>query len=68
MSAQITKIEEALAHQTMLVEELNDVVAKQSEEIALLKRHVTMLVKRAAEEEAANQSGVVIGNEQPPHY
>ncbi len=68
MTDRITQLEEALAHQTKLVEELNDMVSTQTREIDLLKRQVKMLIQRAAEDEAANMSGVVVGNQKPPHY
>ena len=68
MTDPIIKLEEALAHQTHLVEELNDIVAQQSKEIELLKRQVTILIKRAADEEAANPSSVSFGDQPPPHY
>ena len=68
MTDRMTQLEETLAHQTHLVEELNDIVAEQANEIDLLKRQVTILIKRAAEEEAANQSGIVVGDQPPPHY
>ena len=68
MTDRITQLEETLAHQTHLVEELNDIVAAQAKEIDMLKRQVTILIKRAAEEEAANQSGVAFTDQPPPHY
>ncbi|MBT8460122.1 MAG: SlyX family protein, partial [Boseongicola sp.] len=51
-----------------VVDELNDVVARQAEEITLLTRRVAMLMEREAMREADGSGGVVIGNERPPHY
>lgn len=68
MTDRITVLEETLAHQTHLVEELNDIVAAQANEIGLLKRQVTILIRRMAEEEADSQSGIIVGDQPPPHY
>ncbi|MBT8415514.1 MAG: SlyX family protein [Boseongicola sp.] len=62
------EIEERLAHLERVVDELNDVVARQAEEIAVLTRRVAMLMEREAMREADGSGGVVIGNERPPHY
>ncbi|NNL17960.1 MAG: SlyX family protein [Boseongicola sp.] len=62
------EIEERLAHLERVVDELNDVVARQAEEITLLTRRVAMLMEREAMREADGSGGVVIGNERPPHY
>jgi len=64
----ITRLEEALAHQSALVEELNDVVTRQAAEIDLLNRRVSMLMQRAAEQEADNLSGAPLADQRPPHW
>ena len=64
----ITRLEEALAHQSALVEELNDVITKQAAEIDLLNRRVSMLMQRAAEQEADNLSGAPLADQSPPHW
>lgn len=62
------EIEERLAHLERVVDDLNDVVARQAEEIVVLTRRVAMLMEREAMREADGSGGVVIGNERPPHY
>lgn len=62
------KLEEQIAHLTKTVEDLSDVIARQDTELVLLKRRVQMLMEREADREASSGGGVVIGNEQPPHY
>lgn len=62
------EIEEQLAHLERVVDELNDVVARQAEEMAVMTRRVAMLMEREAMREADGSGGVVIGNERPPHY
>ena len=64
----ITRLEEALAHQSALVEELNDVITKQAAEIDSLNRRVSMLMQRAAEQEADNLSGAPLADQRPPHW
>ena len=64
----ITRLEEEIAHLRRHAEELSEVVRLQSDEIATLTRRVEMLLKRAAEQEAAGAGGVVLSDERPPHY
>ncbi len=62
------EIEERLAHLERVLDEVNDVVARQADEIVVLTRRVAMLMEREAMREADGSGGVVIGNERPPHY
>jgi len=62
----VTQIEEKLAHLERLVDDLNEVVARQDAEIARLKMQVAVLIEREAGREA--DGGVVLGDERPPHY
>ena len=62
------ELEEKIAHLTRTVDDLSDVVARQSEEIVALNRRVHMLMQREAEREAQGSGGVVLGDERPPHY
>ena len=64
----LTRLEEHLAHQNTLVEELNEVVTEQRVEIDLLNRRVAMLLQRAAEQEADNLSGAPLADQRPPHW
>ena len=64
----ITRLEEALAHQSALLEELNEVITGQTTEIDLLNRRVAMLMQRAAEHEADNLSGAPMADQKPPHW
>ncbi|MBV1896608.1 MAG: SlyX family protein [Rhodobacteraceae bacterium] len=61
-------IEEKLAHLTRTVDDLNEIVARQQDEIDTLTRRVHMLMQREGEREAQDSGGVVIGDERPPHY
>lgn len=62
------QIEERIAHLTRTVEDLSDVIARQQDEIDTLTRRVQMLMHREGEREAAQGSGVVMGDERPPHW
>lgn len=62
------EIEERLAHLERVLDEVNEVVARQADEISVLTRRVAMLMEREAMREADGSGGVVIGNERPPHY
>jgi len=62
------RIEEELAFLRTISEDLSDMVARQDREIETLRRRVDLLMQRAAEAEAESGSGVVLGDERPPHY
>ena len=68
LESRLTSLEEHLAHQNSLVEELNEVVVEQRKEIELLNRRVAMLMQRAAEQEADNTSGAPLADQKPPHW
>lgn len=64
----MSKLEEDIAHLTRTIEDLSDVVARQSDEIAILTRRVHMLMQREGERDASQSGGIVVGDERPPHY
>ena len=66
--SRLTSLEEHLAHQSTLVEELNEVIVEQRKEIDLLNRRVSMLMQRAAEQEADSMSGAPLADQRPPHW
>ncbi len=61
------QMEERIAHLTRAVDDLSDVVARQSEEIAVLERRVRMLMERAAEAETS-QGPIPLADQRPPHW
>jgi SlyX protein len=61
-------IEEKLAHLIRTVDDLNDIVARQQTEIAVLTRRVQMLMEREAQRDSDSGGGIVLGDERPPHY
>ncbi|MGB3408481.1 MAG: SlyX family protein [Jannaschia sp.] len=61
-------LEERIAHLTRAVEDLSDVVARQSGEIEVLTRRVTLLMQRAAQAEVAEGGTVPLADQRPPHW
>ncbi|MEM7268105.1 MAG: SlyX family protein [Pseudomonadota bacterium] len=66
-SDRIQALEEALAHQEAVSEDLSDVVQKQGEEIALLRREIGKLT-RSLEALAADDGAPTDHIQKPPHY
>ncbi len=65
----LTALEEALAHQTAVVEDLSEVVHRQAVQIDRLDRRVALLMQRAAQAEADETPGTVpLADQKPPHY
>lgn len=62
-----TDLEERIAHLTRMAEDLSDVVARQENEIAQLKRRVQMLMEREAERELMGNDAPA-AHQPPPHY
>jgi SlyX protein len=67
MDQRLERAEEQIAHLARIVEDLSDVVARQSGEIDLLTRRMAILMERAAERES-EAGAVVLADERPPHY
>jgi SlyX protein len=62
-------LEEKIAHLQRVVDDLSDVISRQSAEIDTLTRRVAMLMQREAEREADAGSHLFSGNDRPPpHY
>lgn len=60
-------VEERLAHLIRAVEDLSDIVVRQSREIDSLTRRVQMLMEREADREVAGL-GSTEANVPPPHW
>ena len=63
----ITELEIQLAHQNKVIDELNDIVARQDKEMSALTRKVQLLLESAADMQTAGQ-GVVLADQKPPHW
>lgn len=65
----ITALEETVAHQAKVIDELSDQLRNQGDEIDLLTRRVAMLMQRAAEQEVdASASAQPLADQKPPHW
>ncbi len=68
MDERLTKVEELTAHLSRVVEELSDVVARQSGEIDRLTRRLEMIMQREAEREMDAGGTVPLADQKPPHW
>ncbi|MDF0603147.1 SlyX family protein [Psychromarinibacter sp. C21-152] len=64
----IDALEEQLAHLQRVVDDLSEVIARQSAEIDRQTRRVAMLMEREAEREAETASSVPLADQTPPHW
>ncbi len=64
----IRALEEQLAHLQRVADDLSDVVARQSSELADLRRRVGMLMGREAEREMAEGGTAPLADQRPPHW
>lgn len=62
-----TAQEERIAHLMRAVEDLSEVVARQSREIERLSRRVGLLMEREAEREAEGGT-IPLADQRPPHW
>ena len=66
--ADLTRLEEQIAHLARMVEELNEVVTTRSAEIDRLTRLVHALTERLAEPQEAAGGSVLLADRKPPHW
>lgn len=64
----IETLEERVAHLTRAVEDLSDVVARQSRDIDRLLRLTQMLTQREAERESDGAGSIPLADQKPPHW
>jgi len=66
-NARMTELEIQVSHQTAVIEDLSEMVARQDKELRKLEQKVRLLLERAAEDEAG-AGGVVLADQKPPHW
>ena len=64
----MSDLEEKIAHLMRAVDDLSEVVARQDRDIAALDTRVRLLLAREAVRQGAEDGGVILGDERPPHY
>jgi SlyX protein len=64
----IETLEERVAHLMRAVEDLSDVVARQSRELERLMRVTQLLAEREAERESDGSSSIPLADQKPPHW
>ncbi len=68
MDRRLEKAEEEIAHLRKAVDDLSDVVARQTREIEVLTRRLALLMERAAEAEAEAAGSIPLADQKPPHW
>jgi SlyX protein len=68
MEQRLESAEVELAHLRRAIDDLSDVVARQSREIDQLARRVGMLLEREAEREASGGGSIPLADQRPPHW
>jgi SlyX protein len=68
MEKRLNRAEEEIAHLRKAVDDLSDVVARQTREIAVLTRRLGLLMERAAESEAEASGSIPLADQKPPHW
>lgn len=68
MQDRMERAEEELAHLRRTVDELSDVVADQTREIARMGRLLGMLMEREAEREYSAGGQIPLADQKPPHW
>ena len=68
MTERIDRLEEQLAYLTKTVDELSEVLARQSREILRLERRVGLLMEREAEREVEGGGSIPLADQKPPHW
>lgn len=68
MDGRLKALEEEVAHLRKAVDDLSDVVARQTREIEVMTRRLGLLMERAAEAEAEASGGAPLADQKPPHW
>lgn len=61
-------IEEQIAHLTRASEDMSEMIRRQSDEIARLKRLCTQLAEREADRAAQDSTTIPLADQKPPHW
>ena len=64
----IDTLEERIAHLMRTVEDLSDIVARQTKDLDRLLRLTQLLAEREAERESDGSSTIPLADQKPPHW
>ena len=65
---EIEALEERIAHLTRAVDDLSDIVARQSRDLDRLLRLTQLLAEREAEREGDGAGSIPLADQKPPHW
>ncbi len=68
MTDNLTRLEEQLAHLTVMVEDLSEVVARQARELDVMSRRLGLLLEREADRELESGGSIPLADQRPPHW
>lgn len=64
----LTALEETLAHQSRAIEDLSEIVARQSAALDRLTRRLGLLMEAEAQRQLDTGGTIPLADQQPPHY
>lgn len=62
------KLEERIAHLTRTVDDLSDIIARQTKDLDRLLRLTQLLAQREAERESDGSGAIPLADQKPPHW
>ena len=68
MDRRLERAEEEIAHLRRAIDDLSDVIARQSGEMDILTRRVSLLLEGEAERETEQSGSVPLADQRPPHW
>lgn len=64
----LTALEETLAHQARMIDDLSEIVARQGAELARLTRRLGLLMEAEAQRQVEAGGTIPLADQRPPHY
>jgi len=66
--ARLTALEETLAHQARMIDDLSEIVARQGAELGRLTRRLGLLMEAEAQRQVEAGGTIPLADQRPPHY
>ncbi|SCX99850.1 SlyX family protein [Paracoccus tibetensis] len=67
-TGRLTALEETLAHQARMIDDLSEIVARQGAELDRLARRLGMLMEAEAQRQLDTGGTIPLADQRPPHY